>query len=202
MCQLCSEASRTLAGLNFCKTQPAIFQYASPVFSHDGGCHMGTSVSASNVEVTWSDHDGCPSGHSGGAIKCLFGVYGVGLVSNLLYNTTEYTMTVQTWNKSQKWPKKKICSSHVAGCIINREEKARENGFWAGLSWLAGWPSLAIGQIFSEWQFRQAKDSKISEYAVHTYTTCVRNKRGCGSKVSLALRILALPCRKPRTLST
>ena len=63
MCQLCSGASRTLAGLNFCKTQPATLQYASPVFSHDGGCHMGTSVPAR----TWKsrDHDGCPSGHSG-----------------------------------------------------------------------------------------------------------------------------------------
>lgn len=28
-----------------------------------------------------------------------------------------------------KMTKKKICSSHVAGCITNREEKARENGF-------------------------------------------------------------------------
>lgn len=52
MSQLCYEARRKSRWFKLLQNTAVNFQYASPVFWHDGDCHMGTSVSASNVEVT------------------------------------------------------------------------------------------------------------------------------------------------------
>lgn len=77
--------------------------------SHD---HITTAALLGIAGVRLSAYSGCRA-----CFQLAIQYYGV-------YNDSANLKQIPIMTK-----KKKKCSSHVAGCITNREEKARENGF-------------------------------------------------------------------------